>query len=228
MEKKEKIFVENLKHSKEIFIIGPLFKENLAISKRESSFLFIDGGSRFFDYVQKVFLDSFPNSTSTHFNTLKIGDGDSYDGTLDTKLPVCKNFSDLSYGLKFVVPSIEKVNLLGFLGGRKDHELFNLGEAYKILLSNQVDKKAKFLFDQSFICFPPGNNSVTLDGTFSLFVLEEASISITGQIKYPLPTPTKIEPLSSLGLSNLSYGEFFIKSDKPTFIYIPPKVDLNE
>ena len=147
---------------------------------------------------------------------------------MDTKLSPNKSFSDLAYGLKFVRPSIEKVNLLGFLGNRKDHELFNLGEVHKVLLSDQVNKNSKFLFDHSFICFPAGSHTINVKGTFSLFVLEKASISLNGQIKYPLPNLTVIDPLSSQGLSNISYGEFFIQSNKPIFVYIPPKVDLNE
>lgn len=228
MKKKENIFAENLKLSKEIFIIGPLFKKSLKITNKESSFLFIDGGSHFFEDIQQTFFNSFDDEAATHFNSLRIGDGDSYQGVLDIKLSINKNFSDLAYGLKFIKTSLEKVNLLGFLGGRKDHELFNLGEAHKVLLSNKVNRKVKFLFDQSFIGFPPGRHTLKLDGIFSLFVIEEAEITITGQIKYPLISPTKVLPLSSQGLSNVGNGEFFIQSNKPVFLYIPPKANLND
>ena len=228
MEEKEKIFVENLKLSKEIFIIGPLFTKSLKISNKQSSFLFIDGGSHFFNHIQDFFFNSFPDGNPPAFNSLKIGDGDSYNGSLDTKLSVNKSFSDLAYGFKFIKPSLEKVNLLGFLGGRRDHELFNLGEAHKLLLSDQINKKAKLIFDKSFICFPPGTHSVNLEGTFSLFALEKASITLTGQIKYPLPSLTEIGLLSSQCLSNISFGEIFIQSNKPIFLYTPEKVDLDE
>ena len=97
-----------------------------------------------------------------------------------------------------------------------------------MLLSNQVNNKVKFLFDQSFICFPPGHHNVRLNRTFSLFVLEEAKITISGQVKYPLTNPTKVHPLSSQGLSNISHGEFFIQSDKPVFLYLAPKVNPDD
>jgi len=228
MEKKEKIFTENLKLSKEIFIIGPLFNKRLSITRKESSFLFIDGGSQFFDYVQKVFIDSLPFEGPLFFNSLKVGDGDSFKGTLDIKLSVNKNYSDLAYGLQLIKPFLEKVSLLGFLGGRKDHELFNLGEIHKVLLSPLVQQSSVFYLDKSFICFPPGAHNTNIEGTFSLFVLEKAKVTITGSVKFPLLNPTTIDPLSSFCLSNICHGEVVIQSDKPIFLYLPTEKGLNE
>ena len=62
-----------------------------------------------------------------------VGDNDSYDKELDEILCVDKNYSDLSYVLSHIVDSFSEVRLIGFLGGRRDHELMNLMETHQAL-----------------------------------------------------------------------------------------------
>ena len=214
MKKKEKKFISDLQAYNEVTLIGPLFSSPLLLPRNESPFLFIDGGCHNITNVKNDYLKLFKN-----FFFLKLGDQDSYDGELDVVLEKTKGFSDLAYGLGLLTDTIKTISLQGFLGGRKDHELFNLGEVHYFLSSSKAHKSCSVAFGKTFKAFPKGVQQIDHRGTFSLFVLEKTLIQIEGNVQYTLKHPTLLNPLSSLGLSNIGLGPFTVTSEGPFFLY---------
>jgi len=219
MKKKEKIFIDGLRSIHNAIFIGPLFSLPLLLPPSETSFIFVDGGSHFFAEVERSYLKSFPT-----FNFLKVGDQDSYKGELDVVLEKTKNFSDLAYAFSLLPKNIEYISLQGFLGGRKDHELFNLGEAHHFLASEKSHPNGSLFFENTFKAFSSGTHKIDHQGLFSLFVLEKTSLQIIGDVMFPLPSPTPLKALSSHGLSNIGQGSFSIVSEKPFFLYFPEEL----
>jgi thiamine pyrophosphokinase len=219
MKKKEKFFIDGLQSTSIASFIGPLFSLPFILPPTDSSFIFVDGGCHFFTEVKNSYLRSFPT-----FNFLKVGDQDSYKGELDVVLEKTKNFSDLAYAFSLLPKNIEYISLQGFLGGRKDHELFNLGEAHHFLASEQSHPNGSLSFENSFKAFSSGTHQINYQGPFSLFVLEQTSLQMIGDVMFPLPSPTPLKALSSHGLSNIGQGSFNIISEKPFFLYFPEEL----
>ena len=193
--------------SHKIAVIGPLFRrENFLPSP---AYILVDGGAHFQEEIQALL----PSSPSPFF--LKVGDGDSYDGPLDMKWPREKDYSDFKGALDLLPDRVEVVHLLGFLGGRLDHQLFCLGEVHRYL-----EKKGKtlFTFDKEILAWGEGRWEVDVQGIFSLAVLQSTAIRLTGRCQFPLEHETKIFPLSSRGLSNRGRGRICIESDGPFFL----------
>ena len=149
---------------------------------------------------------------------ISIGDGDSYDGDLDVLLNPDKDYSDLAYVLTRIPESFEEFHLLGFLGGRRDHELFNLGEVHRIL--NDRDAPGTARFDQALVGYSPGSWQFTHHGGFSVGVIEQALVTLRGDCRYRCERPTRFSPLSSLGLSNEAYGTILIETDGCVFVFL--------
>lgn len=174
--------------------------------------LAIDGGAR---YLEKM--------------DLWVGDGDSYQEKLTNcahiyKYPPEKDQSDLALALSaFSLKLSYKLHLWGLLGGRKDHELFNLGEALYFLESHPG---AEIVFYDlqgrvSFQLFSQGKWSFDHQGPFSLGSLKEIEIEMHGECSYPIVPSRMLKPLSSLGLSNNGYGKIYLLMGGPGFIYFP-------
>jgi len=189
-------------HSEAVMItlIGPLYD---ADSMHFDPVIYIDGGARF----------------RRSDRGITVGDGDSYDKPLDHLLETEKDFSDLAFVLKNISGRYKEVQLLGFLGGRKDHELFNLGEVHQFLRTNR--KKCTVLFDQSIIAYSAGEWSFNITGIFSIAVFQKTQITLTGKCRYPLCELTTIGTLSSHGLSNEGDGEISLSSSGPVFLFYP-------
>lgn len=159
-----------------------------------------------------IFIDS-----GTQYKTdvgISLGDNDSFDGELNIKLNPHKNFSDLAYALKNIPSRFTIINLLGFLGGRRDHELFNLGEVSLFL--KQRDMTTVF-FDTEIIAYSAGKWEFELNQTFSLFSFEENQVTLTGNCKYPLENQ-KITGYDSFTLSNEANGSIELKNSTPILI----------
>jgi thiamine pyrophosphokinase len=113
-----------------------------------------------------------------HFTSkldLWVGDADSFSERPQTQhthiLPVDKDASDLNFALQlFSAAKPYKFHFWGFLGGRKDHELFNLGEALSFL--DKHPESQVLLYDThgklSFHLIGAGDWKFTHHGTFSL------------------------------------------------------------
>ncbi|MEZ4741936.1 MAG: hypothetical protein R3B45_05735 [Bdellovibrionota bacterium] len=183
-----------------LYIIGPLFSASEA---KQSNFsgavIFVDGGVRF-------------RKSDEGFS---VGDGDSSEVALDKVLNTEKDFSDLSYVFDHLEDYFEEVVLLGFLGGRRDHELANLAEAHRFLSRRNL--KVRLLFDQEVIGLSKGEWQVSIDSIFTLFSFEAVHLDLRGACKYQ--TSGFLRHLSSHGLSNEGYGKVAISCDHPVFVF---------
>jgi thiamine pyrophosphokinase len=188
-------------------LVGPLLTENEIENLPDAPLILVDGGTR---EALKLGLDR-------ERRCFKVGDGDSGGIELDEALPPEKDYSDLSYALNLLPKEVKKIFLIGFLGGRKDHELINFGEVHQFLVNKPSPCVAKFSSEIHLLS--EGEWQLSHDGIVSLMVLEKASVSLVGKIKYPLESPTELFPLSSRGLSNEASGDFSINSNGPVMIY---------
>ncbi len=178
-------------------LIGPLLQ--LAV-KETAPIIYVDGGARY----------------KTTEQGLSVGDGDSFDGDLDERLNPHKDYSDLAYVLASVPTHFRELFLYGFLGGRRDHEWVNLGEANAFLKHRH--QATKIHFESEVTGFSAGKWQLSIHGTFSLLCLEPAKVMLSGACQYPLPQATSIVPLSSRGLSNVGEGDIVLQTDQPVFI----------
>ena len=148
-----------------------------------------------------------------------VGDGDSCGGELDQYLDINKDFSDLGYVLRRLPGGFDEVILRGFLGGRRDHEWFNLGEAHHFLKAATVPKVVRFV--SGLTAYSAGEWRFSADDLFSLAALESATVRLSGACQFPISTPTKITAFSSFGLSNIGFGEIVLHTDAPVFVFQP-------
>ena len=158
-------------------------------------------------------------------STIWIGDGDSLSQTPVAdelrNLPRDKDHSDLAAALGLFPLGKHCLHLWGFLGGRRDHELFVLGECLSFLKHRPETKIILYQSQgqKTFELLGPGTWPFTHQGLFSLGTLQETAVHLEGQIQYPLNGKTRLRPLSSHGLSNQASGSFTLTSDAPLFIY---------
>lgn len=160
-----------------------------------------------------------------HAPFLWIGDGDSLKKTPETPQQIAlnpkKEMSDLAYAYELLLKHpLQKIHLWGFLGGRFDHELFNLGETSLYLMERtQTEilyyKESATPFMQFF---SPGSWDFDFKGSFSLGVIHQAQMTIHGEVEYPILHQKPLRPLSSLGLSNRAKGKFLVESTTPFFM----------
>ena len=163
--------------------------------------IFIDGGARW-------------RRASTH--GFAVGDGDSSPTPLDLLLPADKDYSDLRFVLQAIPANVCKVRLLGFEGGRKDHELINLGECYAFLAERK--QPTQMIFDSPSIMLTGGTWTLENLSTFSLVAFEPCQPRLQGKCRYHLDGQRTLGAFSSLALSNESTGPVFLKCDKPLLI----------
>jgi len=197
------IFLSHLASSfKEVTLVGPF-----AAAREEWPVpsIFVDRGS-----LHKT-------DDPLHFS---IGDGDSAPLALDYTLPRDKDLSDLAFVLSHLPQNISRVSMVGFLGGRRDHELINLGEVHRFL-SNRTSA-AECDLDWSVCAFSAGQWYLDFKGIFSLVCFESCMVELIGSCQFQLLEPTKIEAVSSHGLSNQAHGALSLKCSRPVFIFKNP------
>jgi thiamine pyrophosphokinase len=208
-------FLTAIAAEKEVTLVGPLHHQ------RHTPLMptvYVDGGSRFRNEGGWAA----GHTEHSAFPTVSVGDGDSSGGSLDELLPSEKDYSDLAFVLRSLPASVKEVILLGFLGGRRDHELANLGEVNEFLKTRSQHCRVDLVGNSGDRVIAFAHGALTLDviGGFSVFVLEPATVKIAGQCRYPLPAGSVISPLSSHGLSNEGMGRLNIASDSPCFILL--------
>ena len=177
-------------------IFGPMLKK---IPEIDDPIIYVDGGANF----------------KIADRGISLGDNDSYTGKLDHILPTEKEFSDLSFALKHC-QKFNQVKLYGFLGGRRDHELMNMGEVHHFLAPL---RNKKVLFDHEIISLSKGKFSIKHDGLFSIFVFESVELTLSGDVKFTVKN-NQLKPFSSQGLSNESTGDIHIETSGPCFIFL--------
>ena len=193
-------YLDQFDGSNRVTLVGPLYQGNGIL---EEPLILVDGGANY-------------RQGSAGF---AVGDGDSYHGKLDQYLDPEKDHSDLAYALSRLPDRITEVILLGFLGARQDHELFNLGEVHHFLSS--VKRQTRVQFDHSVTAYSRGEWSFEVHQIFSLAVLESTLVKLVGQCKYPIIDRTRLGPLKSLGLSNQGFGKVTLVTEGPAFILKP-------
>ncbi len=160
-----------------------------------------------------------------------IGDKDSFQGEINSKhtfhFSTHKDKSDLSLAFDLIQSDFSKtLHLWGFLGGRKDHEIFNLGEALRFL-ERQPESIVKFYDHEgrvTFLLLSKGSWKISHIGLFSIGSLKEVELKMTGDCLYPLLNRSIIQPFSSHGLSNEAKGTIAIEASGPIFIYYPEDI----
>jgi thiamine pyrophosphokinase len=200
----------SLAHSKEWTLVGPMgpqVPEGLVTH----SLLSVDGGARFTSHMD-----------------IWIGDGDSYTENVNCqnifRFPPQKSHSDFSLALSlFTTLDSLVLHCWGFLGGRKDHEIFNFGEVLRFL---ETSPNTEVYFYESngkvaAKCFGRGEWSLNYQGTFSLACIKSVKIKLSGACEYSLENETELGPLSSLGLSNSASGVFTLVNQGPIIIFFP-------
>lgn len=194
---KEEIISYLERKGEQVTLVGPMAKSFEAPANQ--ALLFVDGGAKL-------------KSNEGY----SLGDNDSFSGKLDLVLPKEKDFSDLSYALSLIPSKTKSLSLKGFLGGRKDHELINLGEVYRFLC---LREDTQLILDQSILSYSKGEWDLEIEGEFSLLSYDQQIISMVGSCQYPLEN-TRIEPHSSHGLSNNGSGKITLSNERPVFIFL--------
>ena len=188
-----------------IAIVGPFFRRKYLV--KCPLYVLVDKGADFHKEIKDLERESI---------FFKLGDGDSYEGMLDIRLSRNKDFSDLKFALDILPSSVKTLHLLGFVGGRLDHQLFCLGEVHHFLVSK---KNTRVLFDDHLFAFSSGRVEQEVFGSFSLAVFSPTKISLNGKCRFSLEKST-VAPLSSLCLGNWGDGLIVIESNGPFFLFI--------
>jgi len=199
-----------MKKINEWVIIGPMGPE-LTENLKSKAHLAVDGGAHF-----------------THDPLVWVGDADSFNKDVKAKVifkvSTEKDDSDLALALSlFKDPKHYHFHLWGFLGGRGDHELFNLGEVFHFLDEHPESQVHfyNYLGRISYMVLGAGEWKFEHHGLFSLGTLKKTSVKMTGSCLYPLDSFHSLRPLTSQGLSNVANGEVNIETEGPVFIYFP-------
>ncbi|NCN27278.1 hypothetical protein GW915_06845 [bacterium] len=195
-----KYYLDEYRSKSTLDVIGPLFEGGKIFN---DPVIYVDGGSRFRGPQQEGF---------------SVGDGDSTNIALDESLNTKKNYSDLSYVLSHLSENFNRINLHGFLGGRRDHELMNLAEIHTFL---KAKKQTKLQLDKTVIALSCGQWEEEYHGSFSVFCFEKSDAVISGDVKYR--TDSKgLSKLSSHGLSNQATGNIKVSCVQPVFLFFNP------
>ena len=201
-------FLRAISGSEGLTLVGPLYEKSHELVEPT---IYVDGGARF-----RV------SDARAEIPSVAIGDGDSGAIALDELLSSEKDYSDLAFALRGVPDSVSRVSLLGFLGGRRDHELCNLGEVHAFLSRRPHFTQVEIIGDGTrMVAFCKGRVHLNIHGMFSVFVFEATALKILGACKYPLARDRVIQPLSSVGLSNEGSGLIEIESGSPAFVILP-------
>jgi thiamine pyrophosphokinase len=203
----------DLKDKKEWVLLGPMGPE-IPEGLSTHPLICVDGGAHFSKNAE-----------------IWVGDKDSFNGEIYSKhvfrFSVQKDKSDLALTLDLFGDLLPRIlHLWGFLGGRKDHEIFNLGEALNFL-EKTPESQIKF-YDQNgkmaFHLISKGIWRLNHNGLFSIGCLRTVELKVTGKCEYPIHGRIPILPFSSHGLSNVAQGDFEIDSSGPVFIYYPEDI----
>ncbi|MDD9856723.1 MAG: hypothetical protein OXU96_01530 [Gammaproteobacteria bacterium] len=186
-----------------VTLIGPTLAHAPRAGRLQEPLIWVDGGA-----------DHRRGQTPAG---VAVGDGDSAHGKLDQYLNADKDYSDLAFVLRRLPAHFAEVVLLGFLGARRDHELFNLGEVHHFLAAAGAPTRARF--DRNIYAYSKGEWRFQSHSVFSLAAIEPATVTLTGACKYRLTAPTRVAPLASFGLSNRGAGRIILRTDGPVFIF---------
>ncbi len=195
----------------ELLLIGPLAQKQLpdVIAEKATVQVAVDGG-----------IASAPAAA------VWFGDGDS--GTRPAHIPSFLKTSQDMTDLSFTLESLQdgawrRLYLYGFAGGRQDHALANIGEIDAAMRARPSFEQAVFYDAAGRIMrrhFTAGAQSFKCAGTFSVFALSPAMVSISGACEYPVHR-VSLPVLSGRGVSNIGSGDVRIECDVPVIVIFP-------
>lgn len=208
------------KKEETVLAIGPMpfaMKSILkALKDKDTRVVFVDGGL----VHREKLLKKAPLLIK---NAISLGDGDSSKRPMTIK-KTDQNISDLSFFLKTFSrkSNIGRFLFAGFLGGREDHQVFNLGELIHFIENHPKKKELpRFLFEDKIEFLPKGVHQLSVHGTFSIASLSPNKIKITGECQYQSKTWIVLYPLSSRGVSNVGSGIVTIETKKAVMVFYP-------
>lgn len=198
-------FINQVIIHQKLVLLGPMDHETPV--ETSLPVLFVDGGLR------KNYLD--------FYCRLIVGDADSVTKPIppfDILYPKNKDFSDLQGALNLIPNNNIHIDAIGFMGGRKDHELMNLGAFYHFMQLRPCIPKISLL-KNNINLYGTGKVSFECFGIFGLLSFDSTYFEITGQCQYQLKK-TLIPKLSSTLLSNQGNGIVTIETDNPFFVIL--------
>lgn len=157
---------------------------------------------------------------------LWAGDGDSA-GLVPGDVPAFTKHNQDETDLRFCLNGLRdwkwtELHLVGFLGGRRDHELANFGEIHAELKARPGFRRAVF-YDSEMTArlffYPAGSHTISINGTFSLLVIEASAVTVSGACEFTAEK-LPLAPLSGLGVSNRGSGEMKIACAAPLMILL--------
>jgi thiamine pyrophosphokinase len=211
-------FLNSLSDHHHVCLVGPLLgRSHVAVMPT----IYVDGGSDYRADGGWAGSQLGPPAEKSSIPLVSIGDGDSAAGRLDEVLPAHKDYSDLAFALRNLPQNIVAVEMLGFLGERRDHELANLGEVHAFLKTRADFCRVEIhSASQTVFAFARGALTIDISGTFSVMMLEPTPVKIEGACEYKLGGDVVLPVASSRGLSNVGFGEVTITSDQPCFVFL--------
>ena len=190
-----------------LILIGPQLNSKQTYDFEEKV-IFVDGGMDFKNNISHQGFDS-------------IGDQDSTHCSLNNVLDKNKDRSDLYHAFELANEhkNLKELDLYGFMGGRLDHQLFNIGEGYRFIERSTTLESIHFYNKKikEISIFKSGHHLFNFEGQFSISTLKNCSINLSGKVEYS--GSIDLIPMSSQGLSNIAHGEFEIKSDQPIIFF---------
>lgn len=217
--------IKKQKHSEKILIsivVGPMkFSWKLIkphLNDPHVRLFFVDGGLVHLEKFEKFAPHLVQASKKLG---MTYGDGDSSHKKMDKK-KTDQNISDLAFFLKTIPKSLStsKLLLIGFLGGRLDHQLFNLGEVNHYMSKHQTRTSSIWMEDKiQFLC--SGEHHLWIEGPFSLASFTNIEISVKGECNYKTKGLVPLSALSSRGLSNKGQGLVEINSKGVVAVIYP-------
>lgn len=212
-------FLTKIQNEREVTLVGPLYRQrHIPLMPT----IYVDGGAKYAagsGWAAHA-AASAAETEAKPFPVISVGDGDSAAGRLDELLPPEKDYSDLAFALRSLPAPVTEVTLLGFLGGRRDHELAVIGEAAEFLRRRPGFARVDLVGNSGdrMTGFAHGKLEINIRGSFSVFVFEPSALEIGGACKYRLPAGSILQSMSSAGLSNEGYGLVEITSHSPCFV----------
>lgn len=195
----------------EVVFYGPLNNPRSGANKHsklpiEAYRIAVDGGS----------------NTSVSFD-LWCGDGDSGQppAGVPSMIKESQDQTDLEFALQNGTPkNWNRLHLIGFLGGRRDHELAVIGDLYRMFLG--TDSKTAVIYEDESTVFArllgPGNHTLILEGMFSILAVETTQLTLLGACRYQAKNITLL-PLSGRGVSNIGEGTVEISCSHSVFVF---------
>ena len=195
----------------ELLLIGPMAQKQLpdVIAEKTAVHVAVDGGI-----------------SAARDAAVWFGDGDSgvRPAHIPSFLKTSQDMTDLAFALESLQDGAwRRLFLYGFSGGRQDHALANIGEVDAAMRARPSFEQAVFYDTAGRVMrrhFTAGAQSFKCEGTFSVFALSSAVVSISGACEYPAHR-VSLPVLSGRGVSNVGSGDVRIECDVPVIVVFP-------